>query len=538
MAVEAGSSPAKAPEESGGRGRTLRFILVFVVAVLSLLTGYRYAINTQLNDWYLFQVARHTSWVLDKVGYSSELETVIRAGGPAAEKRATLNAWRKGRREAKPEEIAATSDAPLTPWERWSYRAFQTRLDGQQGVHGPKVSFVLTPGIDQKIRQAYAQIESLDTDSSLSAAERETRRKELQDNVDALQTRYQEIRESRQSGRHPERGKFFDFYVISECGAIEVMAIFFAAIIAFPALWWKRVIGLVFGLPVMYAVNIFRLSCLGIIGALTAGGKIFHFSHHYVWQAIYIVFVVVVWLAWLEFLVNRDTRMPSLLRELFASHTRIRRLAAFGLRFIIIITGCALLWWWLIPVYGRVLLVICTWLFHWAVRMPVEGGRIDPMGLFNTETRLVFYMQGREPALPIALLVTNIPPYIALVLATAGLRLWRRLRILCYGSAILMVGHVAFIVVVLRYQEALQRASEIPVAIIQFFLTLPFLLWIVFAYWEQLMRFRTVQDGGPAATAAAVSDDGQAHHAPVSPGCVLPGEPIHCHEDEQLSGDE
>ena len=29
--------------------------------------------------------------------------------------------------------------------------------------------------------------------------------------------------------------------------------------------------------------------------------------------------------------------------------------------------------------------------------------------------------------------------------------------------------------------------SEVPTALVQFFLTLPFMLWIVFAYWEKLM---------------------------------------------------
>ncbi len=75
----------------------------------------------------------------------------------------------------------------------------------------------------------------------------------------------------------------------------------------------------------------------------------------------------------------------------------------------------------------------------------------------------------------------------ALVLATKGLRLVRRLRILLYGCGILMVGHVLFIVVLMRFQEALKSASEVPTAVMQFYLTLPFLLWIVFAYWDRLV---------------------------------------------------
>ncbi|HEX72867.1 MAG TPA: hypothetical protein ENN65_06095, partial [Candidatus Hydrogenedentes bacterium] len=384
---------------------------------------------------------------------------------------------------------------------------------------------------------------------------------ELQQEIEALRARHRELMEDRSDRVHPERGKFFDFYVVSECGAIEVMAIFLAAILAFPTRWWKRLVGLVLGLPIMYAVNIFRLSCLAVIGALTAGGSIFHFSHHYVWQAIYIIFVVVVWLAWLEFLVNQEPRMPPFFRTMFAPQARIRRVAMFGVRFAVSIVICAVLWWWFVPVYGRALLAICMWILRWSTSLTIDGGRIEAHGLLNTETRLIFEMAGREPALPIALLVTNIPPYIALVLATAGLRLWRRLRILAYGCGILMAGHVAFIVVVLRYQSELQRASEVPTAIIQFFLTLPFLLWIVFAYWDQMMRYLASQEGrggqqppdngggpesgpesappgGPESSPSPDATPGETpRRTPVSPTCVLPGEPIDLQKNGDKSGE-
>ena len=77
---------------------------------------------------------------------------------------------------------------------------------------------------------------------------------------------------------------------------------------AFPTRWWKRALGLVAGIPLMYLVNIFRLSCLAVIGALDGGGQWFNFAHHYVWQAVYIVFVVAVWLAWVEYVVRRRVR--------------------------------------------------------------------------------------------------------------------------------------------------------------------------------------------------------------------------------------
>ena len=83
------------------------------------------------------------------------------------------------------------------------------------------------------------------------------------------------------------------------------MAIFLAAILAFPAPWWRRLAGLLIGIPALFWVNAFRLSFLGVIGAWDAGGPRFKFAHEYVWQGIYIVFVVALWMAWVELLVRR-----------------------------------------------------------------------------------------------------------------------------------------------------------------------------------------------------------------------------------------
>ena len=85
------------------------------------------------------------------------------------------------------------------------------------------------------------------------------------------------------------------------------MAIFIAAILAFPSRWWKKLVGIVTGTFLLYWINAFRLAFLGVIGALDEGGPIFRFTHEYIWQGVYIVFVVAIWIAWVEFLVRRRT---------------------------------------------------------------------------------------------------------------------------------------------------------------------------------------------------------------------------------------
>ncbi|MBI2432509.1 MAG: archaeosortase/exosortase family protein [Candidatus Hydrogenedentes bacterium] len=286
------------------RRRTVSFVLVFMVTVLVLLTGYRYTIQSVVNDWYLFQVARHTTWVLDLVGYRATLEEQKLAPRPE-EARATMKAWEKGLERAEPAAVNEESPVPLSRWERYRYRILSGRRVRYGGAIGPRVSFVLSPGLlvrihdlDERAAELGAQPDADPREGALAAVREELQR---------LREEQERLPKGLES-RGALIGKTFTFIVIPECGAFEVMAIFLAAVIGFPTSLRKRLLGLLLGMPVLYVVNIMRLSCLAVIGALSGSGEWFDFAHNYVWQAIYIVFVVAVWLAWVEYIVKRNGR--------------------------------------------------------------------------------------------------------------------------------------------------------------------------------------------------------------------------------------
>lgn len=160
----------------------------------------------------------------------------------------------------------------------------------------------------------------------------------------------------------------------------------------------------------------------------------------------------------------------------------------FCAKFVVLVTLLVALWWWMLPAYGWILLQLSGGFLKHVMGVPVESGAIVPKEVLNTGTDLVLNLStGQRRVMHIGLLATNIPPYFALVLATGGLAMRRRIRGLVCGFLILFLFHLSFIVVAMRYQEALMRASEIPTAVVQFFLTMPFLLWIVFAYWDRLL---------------------------------------------------
>ncbi|HNZ47553.1 MAG TPA: hypothetical protein PKN92_01785 [Candidatus Hydrogenedentes bacterium] len=159
----------------------------------------------------------------------------------------------------------------------------------------------------------------------------------------------------------------------------------------------------------------------------------------------------------------------------------------FALKFMVFVVFFVVVWWECLPYYGQALLQITGLPLKYALGVPIDSGFIDVQGKLNTESSLVFSVSGHERRMKIALLATNVPPYIALVLATAGLTWRRRGLILLYGCGILCFFHAFFIIIAMRFQDKLMLISEVPTALVQFFLTLPFMLWIVFAYWEKLM---------------------------------------------------
>ncbi len=90
----------------------------------------------------------------------------------------------------------------------------------------------------------------------------------------------------------------FSLRIVEECTALFASLIYVSCVLAYPANLKSKLIGIGFGVPVIQAVNIIRLVILSITGLYYPG--IFEFVHTYIWQSIFIIFVIAVWLVWLE----------------------------------------------------------------------------------------------------------------------------------------------------------------------------------------------------------------------------------------------
>ena len=82
------------------------------------------------------------------------------------------------------------------------------------------------------------------------------------------------------------------------CNGVEAMLVLLAAMLAFPASWKRKAVGLVIGILAVQLLNILRVISLFYLGQWNY--DVFEWAHLYVWQALIMLDVLVVWLIWVR----------------------------------------------------------------------------------------------------------------------------------------------------------------------------------------------------------------------------------------------
>lgn len=90
----------------------------------------------------------------------------------------------------------------------------------------------------------------------------------------------------------------FGITVEAGCNAVEACIVLIAAILAFPAPWRHKVLGVAIGILAVQGVNILRIISLFYLGQWRMDA--FEFAHLYLWQALIMLDVLVVWLIWIR----------------------------------------------------------------------------------------------------------------------------------------------------------------------------------------------------------------------------------------------
>lgn len=82
------------------------------------------------------------------------------------------------------------------------------------------------------------------------------------------------------------------------CNGIEACIVLFAAVLAFPSTWRHKLVGLVAGFVAVQALNVVRVISLFYLGQWNT--DVFNFAHEFLWQALIMLDVLVVWLLWVR----------------------------------------------------------------------------------------------------------------------------------------------------------------------------------------------------------------------------------------------
>ncbi len=87
------------------------------------------------------------------------------------------------------------------------------------------------------------------------------------------------------------------------CDGIEAVIILIAAVLAFPAPWKHRLVGILIGFFAIQALNLVRIISLFYMGQWSQTW--FDWFHLYLWQALIVIDALAVWLIWLRYLPRR-----------------------------------------------------------------------------------------------------------------------------------------------------------------------------------------------------------------------------------------
>jgi exosortase H (IPTLxxWG-CTERM-specific) len=82
------------------------------------------------------------------------------------------------------------------------------------------------------------------------------------------------------------------------CNGVEATIVLLAAVLAFPAPWKNKLIGLAAGIVAVQGLNVVRVISLFYLGQWNY--QVFEWAHLYVWQALIMLDVLVVWLIWVR----------------------------------------------------------------------------------------------------------------------------------------------------------------------------------------------------------------------------------------------
>jgi len=97
--------------------------------------------------------------------------------------------------------------------------------------------------------------------------------------------------------------------IVAGCSGVEAVLILVSAVLAFPAPWKHRLLGVAIGFVAIQALNLVRIISLFYLHEWNQVW--FEWFHLYLWQALIILDALVFWLIWLRYLPREAEPAPA-----------------------------------------------------------------------------------------------------------------------------------------------------------------------------------------------------------------------------------
>jgi exosortase H (IPTLxxWG-CTERM-specific) len=89
----------------------------------------------------------------------------------------------------------------------------------------------------------------------------------------------------------------FTIRIVKGCDSIYPTLLLCSAMFGYPSSWMRKIAGGVAGAVILYLLNIVRIGTLFAVGMFAP--RAFEVVHLYVWQALFIVITLCMWLLWI-----------------------------------------------------------------------------------------------------------------------------------------------------------------------------------------------------------------------------------------------
>jgi len=98
------------------------------------------------------------------------------------------------------------------------------------------------------------------------------------------------------------------------CNGIEAAIVLVAGVFAFRSTLMEKLIGIIVGFFAIQILNLLRIVSLYYLGQLSK--SVFEFAHLYLWQALIMLDVLIVWLLWIRWITKRTTAQTQVVHAI------------------------------------------------------------------------------------------------------------------------------------------------------------------------------------------------------------------------------